>query len=426
MSTETVYKPELSSSNRTRRSLALGARRMLQNRLVALSDGHVVIEDPWGRWSAGDTGHAPVEVQIHDPRFYLDLVLGGSLGAGRAYIDGTWSSSDLTGLLRVFARNAELTDGLEGGIASFARALDWLRHRLRSNTLSGSRRNIAEHYDLGNDFFKLFLDNTMTYSAGIFETSDTSLEQASVAKLDRICRKLALAPEDHVLEIGTGWGSFAIHAAANYGCRVTTTTISKEQLGLAQQRVHAAGLDDQIDILYCDYRNLDGRFDKLVSIEMVEAVGHKYLPTYFGKCASLLRDGGAMLIQGITMPDQRFAQYLRSSDFIRKYVFPGSCCPSISAMLGAVSSATDLTLVHLEDIGPHYATTLSRWRENVHKNRDAALALGYPSRFLRLWDFYLCYCEAGFRERYIGDVQMMLHKPGCRAQPFLPAPGPAA
>jgi cyclopropane-fatty-acyl-phospholipid synthase len=379
-----------------------------------------VVNDLWGDWSVGDLRHDPVEVQVHEPEFYLDVLLGGSIGAGRAYIDGTWSSSDLTALLRIFVRNAELTDGLEGGLAWFAGALDWLAHRLRPNTHAGSRRNIAEHYDLGNELFELFLDSTMTYSAGIFETPSSTLEQASIAKLDRVCRKLGLNPADHVLEIGTGWGSFAIHAATHYGCRVTTTTISSEQHSLAQQRIHDAGLDDRVEVLRCDYRDMDGQFDKLVSIEMVEAVGHRFLPAYFAKCASLLRDDGAMLIQGIAMPDQRYAQYLRSSDFIRKHVFPGSCCPSISAMLNALATGSDLRLIHLEDIGPHYATTLHHWGENFRNNHDAALALGYPPRFLRLWDFYLCYCEAGFEERYIGDVQMLLHKPGCRIAPLLP------
>lgn len=410
----------LGSTTPVRRSIGYGARGILRKRLRSLTDSRIVVNDPWGDWGVGDLRHDPVEVHVHEPEFYLDVLLGGSIGAGRAYIDGTWSSNDLTALLRIFVRNAKLTEGLEGGLAWFAGALDWLAHRLRPNTHAGSRRNIAEHYDLGNELFELFLDSTMTYSAGIFETPSSTLEQASIAKLDRVCRKLGLKPADHVLEIGTGWGSFAIHAATHYGCRVTTTTISSEQHSLAQQRIHDAGLDDRVEVLRCDYRDMDGHFDKLVSIEMVEAVGDRFLATYFAKCASLLRDDGAMLIQGITMPDQRYAQYLRSSDFIRKHVFPGSCCPSISAMLNAVATASDLKLVHLEDIGPHYATTLQHWRDNLRNNRDAVLGLGYPPRFLRLWDFYLCYCEAGFEERYIGDVQMLLHKPGCRIAPLLP------
>jgi len=264
----------------------------------------------------------------------------------------------------------------------------------------------------------------MTYSSGIFEHSSATLHEASVAKLDRICRKLQLSPRDRVLEIGTGWGSFAMHAASRYGCRVTTTTISREQHALAARRIREAGLGDRVELLLADYRTLEGRFDKLVSIEMIEAVGHEYLPGYFAKCASLLDDDGRMLVQAITMPDQRYGQYLKSSDFIRRYVFPGSCVPSIGTMIGAMSAASDLKPVHLEDIGPHYAKTLRCWLENFLARADDVRALGYSDRFVRMWEYYLCYCEAGFAERYLGDVQMLLHKPKCRAEPLLPPLAP--
>jgi cyclopropane-fatty-acyl-phospholipid synthase len=396
------------------------ARQLIRSRLEAITGGTLVVEDPWGRWQVGEGSLTDVLLRVLDTGVYLSLALGGSLGAARAFMDGRWECNDLTGLLRLLIRNMSVVDGVETGFARIANTVACLHHGLRANTHRGSRRNIREHYDLGNDFFSLFLDETMTYSAGIFESPSSSLRDASVAKLDRICRKLELRPRDHVLEIGSGWGSFAMHAAINYGCRVTTTTISREQFELAGERIEQAGLGDRVEILLEDYRNLNGRYDKLVSIEMVEAVGDEFLAGYFKKCSDLLTDDGAMLLQAITMPDKRYAQYLRSSDFIRRYVFPGSCVPSIGALVAAMSSESDLKPVHLEDIGPHYATTLRRWREGFNERRGAVRELGYPQRFVRMWDYYLCYCEAGFEERYLGDVQMLLHKPGCRTQPLLP------
>ena len=400
--------------------LAYPARELIKRRLARISGGPLTVEDPWGRWQVGDAAGADITLRVLHRGAYLALMTGGRLGAARAYMDGHWECSDLTGLLRLFVRNMSVVDGVETGFARVANTLARLRHKLRANTRGGSRRNIHEHYDLGNDFFSLFLDETMTYSAGIFEQGSNNLRDASIAKLDRICRKLDLGPDDHVLEIGSGWGSFAMHAAGNYGCRVTTTTISREQYELAGERVAQSGLGDRIEILLEDYRNLTGRYDKIVSIEMIEAVGHEFLPGYFEKCSELLADDGAMLLQAITMPDRRYAQHLRSSDFIRRYIFPGSCVPSIGAMVGAMGSKSDLKPVHLEDIGPHYATTLRCWRERFIERLKEARALGYPERFLRMWNYYLCYCEAGFEERYLGDVQMLLHKPACRTAPLLP------
>lgn len=396
------------------------ARRLVRTRLSALRDGLLVVEDPWGRWQAGDASAAPITLRVSDADTYLAFVTGGSLGAARAFIDGHWSCTDLTTLLRLFIRNMAVLDGAESGLATIANAVARFNHNLRANTRAGSRRNIHEHYDLGNDLFGLFLDDTMTYSAGIFEHASSSLRDASIAKLDRICRKLALGPGDHVLEIGSGWGSFAMHAARYYGCRVTTTTISSEQFELAGERIARADLGDRIEILLEDYRNLTGRYDKLVSIEMVEAVGNQFLAGYFEKCAALLEANGAMLLQAITMPDQRYRQYLRSSDFIRHYIFPGSCVPSLGALVGAMSEKSDLKPVHVEDIGPHYARTLRLWRERFNERLDEVRELGYPQRFIRMWDYYLCYCEAGFEERYLGDLQMLLHKPGCRTPALLP------
>jgi cyclopropane-fatty-acyl-phospholipid synthase len=411
------------------------AREAMRKRLQGLAHGCLEVHDPWGSWTAGqragpaqgaagpakdkhgDGAHA--SLTVNDASFYLDVALEGSLGAARAWMDGHWHSEDPTAVLRLMLRNLDIMDSMDGGLASVTGLVARLRHALRRNSRSGSRRNIHAHYDLGNEFFALFLDTSMTYSSGIFERDDSSLEQAQFSKLDRICRKLALQAADHVLEIGTGWGSFAIHAARHYGCRVTTTTISAEQHALAVERVHAAGLQARIEVLLCDYRELEGCFDKLVSIEMIEAVGHAYLPTYFATCARLLRADGAMLLQGITMPDQRYARYLQASDFIQEYIFPGSCCPALSAMLEAVRGHTDLRVAHLEDIGLHYARTLRTWHKRFDAREAEVLALGYPQHFVRMWRYYLAYCEAGFAERYTGTVQLLLEKPGRRAAPVL-------
>jgi cyclopropane-fatty-acyl-phospholipid synthase len=280
--------------------------------------------------------------------------------------------------------------------------------------------NIAAHYDLGNDFYALFLDRTMTYSSGLFESPDATLEEASLAKYDRICRKLTLSSRDHVLEIGTGWGGFALHAATNYGCRVTTTTISRAQQDFARERIRGAGLEGRVDVLLQDYRNLTGKYDKLVSIEMIEAVGHHYLNAFFNACSGLLKDDGEMLLQAITIRDQVFDRHKRSVDFIKRYIFPGSCIPSVAAISLAVARVTDLRLFHLEDITPHYARTLQAWRRKFFDNLEEVRKLGYPETFIRMWEYYLSYCEAGFAERYLGDAQMLFTKPLSRKEPLPP------
>jgi cyclopropane-fatty-acyl-phospholipid synthase len=287
---------------------------------------------------------------------------------------------------------------------------------LRKNTRSGSRRNIAAHYDLGNDFYRLWLDRSMTYSCNIFDREDATLEDAATAKYERICRKLAPGPGRHLLEIGTGWGGFAIHAAKYHGFTVTTTTISRQQHDYAEERIREEGLGDKIRLLLEDYRNLKGSFDALVSIEMIEAVGHHFLDTYFRACSRLLREDGLMALQAIIINDQAYEAQLRSPDFIKRYIFPGSFLPSISAITKSVARATDMRLQDLEDITQHYPPTLRAWRERFLENVDAVRALGYPESFIRLWEYYLCYCEGGFLERYIGDVQMIFTKPGWRGQ----------
>jgi cyclopropane-fatty-acyl-phospholipid synthase len=358
-------------------------------------------------------------LRVYDPGFYRAATINGSVGAAEAYMDGLWHCDDLVALVRILVRNRDQLDAMETGLARLGGWAMKLWHGMRRNTRTGSRRNIAAHYDLGNDLFELFLDETMMYSSAIFQDAGESLETASKRKLDRICRKLALTPDTHVVEIGTGWGGFAIHAAKHYGARVTTTTISREQHALASRRVQEAGLADRVTLLLRDYRDLDGTYDRLVSIEMIEAIGHQYLDTYFDTVASLLKPDGMALIQAITIEDHRYQQALRSVDFIKRHIFPGSFIPSIAAMQGAIAK-TDLKLFNLEDIGPSYALTLRHWRERFLAKLDRVRAQGYPERFIRMWEFYLAYCEGGFIERSIGDVQLLLTRPRCRRLEFLP------
>jgi cyclopropane-fatty-acyl-phospholipid synthase len=324
---------------------------------------------------------------------------------------GYWSADNLTNLIRLMCVNQSIMDALEGGYQWLTKPIMKVLHWLNSNTTEGSRKNIAAHYDLGNDMFALFLDPTMMYSSAIFNDHTPTLQAASEFKLKTICDKLDLQPTDHVVEIGTGWGGFAIYAATHYGCKVTTTTISKQQLELAKSRVQAAGLEDKITLLLEDYRHLDGQYDKLVSIEMVEAVGYQFYDTYFNKVSKLLKPNGLALIQAITIADQRYESAKSSVDFIQRYIFPGSCIPSNTAMLNSVTNVSDLRLFDLEDIGPHYATTLRIWRENFFANIKAVRQLGYSEEFIKMWEFYLCYCEGGFEERALGDVHLLLAKP---------------
>jgi cyclopropane-fatty-acyl-phospholipid synthase len=357
---------------------------------------------------------------VHRPRFFRKALWGGTVGAAEAYMAGDWSADDLTKVIRLMVINRHIFEKMDRGWGRFMEPVHQWFHWLNKNTRAGSRANIVAHYDLGNDFYELFLDETLTYSCGIFEKEASTLREASVAKYDRICLKLDLQPSDHVLEIGTGWGGFAIHAARHYGCRVTSTTISPSQLALAKERVQEAGLGRLVTLLLKDYRDLKGTYDKLVSIEMVEAVGHQFLETFFQSCSRHLKRDGMMLLQAITIADAVYPRHKRSVDFIKRYIFPGSCIPSRAAMCEAMARATDLTLVHLEDLTPHYARTLREWRQRFFANIEKVRALGYSDTFIRMWDYYLCYCEGGFEERYLGDVQMLMAKPFCRSKPILP------
>lgn len=396
-------------------------RRGIDSLLDSVTGGQITFIDHTGRISRhGVAGGPEASITVTSPDFYRSAVLGGSVGAARSYMRGEWHSDDLVDLFRIFARDRGSTDRLEGGIAAAQTLAYRVTHWLRRNTRANSKRNIEAHYDLGNDFFEAFLDESMTYSSGIFEAAGASLEQAQAAKNDRLCAKLRLSPDDHLVEIGTGWGALAIHAASRYGCRVTTTTLSREQAALARERVHAAGLTDRVEVLERDYRDLPGAYDKLVSVEMIEAVGHQKLGDYFAACDSLLREDGTMAIQAITVRDQRYEIARTQVDVIQALLFPGADIPSMTAMLDASTSSSELNLFHVEDITSHYARTCREWRDRFHENTARVRELGATAEFTRLWHYYLCYCEAGFTERYTGCVQMLFAKPGARPTPPLP------
>jgi cyclopropane-fatty-acyl-phospholipid synthase len=392
-------------------------RPLLFSRLRKIEFGQVKIIDHCGEQLFGNTEESSeltVDISVKDQRFYSDIALGGTVAAGEAYMQGYWSCNNLTGLVRIMLRNRQVMDQVEGGFSLFKAPILRLMHWLNRNSQAGSRRNIEAHYDLGNEMFELFLDPTMMYSCAYYPDSEASLDQAATAKLQRICEKLQLSETDHVVEIGTGWGGFAIYAATHFGCKVTTTTISKQQYEIARQRVIAAGLEDKVTLLMEDYRDLQGAYDKLVSIEMIEAVGPQYLETYFTKCSTLLKPDGIMLIQAITIQDQFYDQAIKSVDFIQRYIFPGGFIPSVTAISNAVKNATDTRLFQMEDIGPHYATTLRDWRKNFFNNIEQIKALGYSDQFIAMWEFYLCYCEGGFLERTLGTSHLVFVKPDNR------------
>jgi cyclopropane-fatty-acyl-phospholipid synthase len=401
---------DVSALTRLAKTLLLSQLAKMQHGRLRLIDGPLA--QSFG--TPDDTAPFDVTMRVRDPRFYADAVFAGTTGAGESYVNGFWDCDNLTALVRLMVVNREFMNDVDSGWSRLSSPLFSLAHWLNRNTAAGSRRNIAAHYDLGNPFFELFLDETMAYSCGIFATPGASLLEASVAKFDVVCRKLNLSKGHHLLEIGTGWGGLAIHAAKHYGCQVTTTTISREQHELAQERVERAGLADRITVLLEDYRDLRGDYDALASIEMIEAVGHQYLDTYFKLCSGLLRPSGAMLLQSITIRDQFYDQARKSVDFIKRFIFPGSFIPSVQALVNSVARTSDLKLFHMEDIGPHYATTLRHWRERLLARRGEVRAMGYPETFLRMWEYYLCYCEGGFEERQLGDVQMLLTKPRSR------------
>lgn len=351
-------------------------------------------------------------VRIQDDRAFRAGLLHGEVGLGEAFMAGWWDTDDLVSVVRIAVRNMAAFDRGGGWLASLGKAANRLLHRRRRNHEVGSRRNIGHHYDLGNDFYALWLDPTLAYSCAVFEHPDQSLEAAQRAKFERICQKLQLGPEDHLLEVGTGWGGFALHAARTRGCRITTTTISRQQYDHARDLFQREGLADRIDLRLEDYRHLQGRYDKAVSIEMFEAVGLEYYDAYFGAVDRLLKPGGRFLLQTITMNEQRFPDYIRQSDWIQKHIFPGAELASLSRVLAAVGRTTRMNLHHLEDIGLHYAHTLRAWRQAFHAQLEAVRSQGFDETFIRMWDYYLAYCEGAFLERHIGDAQLLLVKPG--------------
>jgi len=390
-------------------------RRRVLSRLSGLEYGHLVIQDADGEHAIGrPDDELQATVVIRDLRFWRLMASGGSVGAGEAWMAGLWDSPDPVAVVQVLARNRHILDTMDGGAARLANGLLGIWHAFNRNSLQGSRRNIAAHYDLGNEFFASWLDTRMMYSSALFVDDGDTLEQAQVNKLDRICKKLRLGPKDHLLEIGTGWGGLAIHAAEHYGCRVTTTTISVEQYEHAKAAVRRAGLDDRVELLTRDYRTLEGRYDKVVSVEMIEAVGHQYLDTYLAKIDRLLKRDGLALIQAITIEDYRYRQALKTVDFIKRYVFPGAFIPSVSAITQSMANATQLGLVELADFGASYARTLAVWRERFEANWPEIRTLGFDETFRRRWLWYLAYCEGGFRERAISDVHLLMAGPAWR------------
>ena len=389
-------------------------KKIIHQRLSQIKDAHIIINDGKSINKYGKPGNLSAKINILDTAFYKNIILGGTIGASESFIRGEWSSPNLTNVIRVLARNTEAQDKLENLFTLLSQPFLKVMHKLNENSVRGSKKNISRHYDLSNDFFSLFLDKNMMYSSAIYKSRKTSLEDASTNKLDVICKKLNLKKTDHVIEIGTGWGGFAIYAAKNYGCKVTTTTVSIEQYKFSKQKIKEAGLGKKIKVLLKDYRLLKGQYDKLVSIEMIEAVGYQFYDEYFKIIGQLLKIDGEALIQSITIKDQRYSKAIQSVDFIQKYIFPGSCIPSITAIQNSLTSSTDLVINDIRDIGHHYARTLADWRKRFLKNKQEIRKLGFDDKFLRMWLFYFAYCEGGFEEKVISDIHLHITKPGYR------------
>ncbi len=393
------------------------ARQTVFSVLGRLQVGSLTVQEGGETIRFGDAetrNHPSAVVNIHDPLVYKYVLTGGSVGSGEAYMLGHWSSPDLVSVVRLFCANMAVLNSMDSSKSLWNRIGLQIAHLVNSNTLRGSRRNISAHYDLGNDFFSLFLDSTMMYSAAVFPSPAATLEEASLHKMDVICAQLELQPSDHLLEIGTGWGGMALHAARQYGCLVTTTTLSQQQYEYTLQRVRNAGLAHRVRVLCCDYRDLEGKYDKLVSIEMIEAVGYEFFQHYFKKCAALLKPCGLMVLQAITVADQRYEQTKKEVDFIKRYIFPGGCLPSLVAISRHVAKDTDMQITHLRDITRDYAATLAHWRARFQAALLDVYQQGFDEEFARMWEFYLSYCEGGFRERVISTVQLTLAKPDYR------------
>jgi cyclopropane-fatty-acyl-phospholipid synthase len=399
------------------------AKKVVHKLLDSITIGRLIIQEDGEVLEFGEAKeHATVTANIHvkHPMMYRQVLASGSIGGAEAYMAGAWDSPDLLQVIRIFVLNMATLDDMERQASWLSRQASRItQNLLRRNSRTGSKENIREHYDLSNEFFELFLDPSMMYSSAIFPSDNATLEEASQYKLQHICERLQLSPDDHLLEIGTGWGGLAIYAASHFGCKVTTTTISDAQFELARERVAAAGLQDRITLLKQDYRELAGQYDKLVSVEMIEAVGHRYYKTYFQQCSALLKPDGLMLIQAITIADQRYEAACDTMDFIQKYIFPGGALPSVAVVAQHVADDTDMQIVGLEDITFHYARTLEAWRDRFLHRIDEVKALGFDDVFIRMWEFYLAYCEGGFMERVIGTSQVVMAKPRCRSLPAI-------
>lgn len=377
---------------------------------------HITFADGSKKIIGNGEGSIEADIKIESDEFYKRCVLYGDVGFGEAYVDGLWNTSSITNVIKWFLLNIENAPGVSGSsvqslVLNILKGVNTLGHLRRANTVSGSRKNIVEHYDLSNEFFSLWLDPSMTYSSAYFKTKDLSLENAQYEKYRRLSEQLHLKPEDHVLEIGSGWGANAIFMAENYGCRVTSITISEEQCKLANERIKAKGLSDRVKVIIEDYRKITGQFDKIVSVEMLEAVGADYYEPYFRKCHEVLKKNGIVALQVITCPDSRFEQLKNGVDWIQKHIFPGSLLPSVAALNHAVNTTGDMTLVDLKDLGLHYARTLHTWFDNFNAKREEILRLGFDDRFTRKWNYYLCYCEAAFAMRNINVMQMVYTRP---------------
>ncbi|ELL4667006.1 class I SAM-dependent methyltransferase [Vibrio fluvialis] len=398
-------------------ALQKGARSVALKSLQLIKIGSLTIEEAYKghdvtveHFGFAHEGQPQAHIRVTHPGFYGRVLKGGSIAAAEAYMDGWWDSPNLTAVTELMARNLSALDQLEAQSSVVTRAMNKVGHWLKRNSIVRAKQNIEAHYDLGNDLYQTFLDERMLYSSALYLSTNDSLEQAQIQKMDRLCQQLQLTANDHVIEIGTGWGAMAIYMAQHYGCKVTTTTISEEQFAYAEAEITRLGLEAQITLLKQDYRLLEGQFDKLVSIEMIEAVGKAYLASYIEKCQSLLKPGGLMAIQAITIADQRYDYYSNNVDFIQKYIFPGGFLPSITVLTQMATRHTDFIVRDVFDIGMDYAKTLADWRLRFEAALNTVQALGYDERFVRMWRFYLCYCEGGFNARTISTIHMTLQR----------------
>lgn len=423
-STKTEYPPKVSLLDRI-------AKKIVLTGLSKLTIGHLVIEDKsaigesnqtaeiYEFGQAKETAECSACICVENTTAYRDVFFNSSIGAGEAYMQGHWTTPNLLAVITLMVKNLEQVNKMDSERPLLNRLSAKFFHYLNANTRRKAKKNISAHYDLGNDFFSLFLDQSMMYSAAIYPNKNATLAEASTFKLDQICQKLNLSATDHLLEIGTGWGGMAIHAAKHYHCQVTTTTISQEQYQYAKQRVEAEGLADKVTVLMQDYRQLTGQYDKLVSIEMIEAVGHQFYKNYFSQCSHLLKPNGMMLIQAITIADQRYDYAKNSVDFIQRYIFPGGSLPSNEIITHHVARNTDMQLISIDDITEHYADTLADWRDAFINKLHQVKEQGFNDVFCRMWEYYLCYCEGGFRERAISTAHFTMVKPQFRFQPVL-------